>query len=72
MTDLAAVFSRLQLAAAATKRQNRVYDAPRRQALARAVAECRQAGLSWREIGEGLGMSRQAAWARWGGRQERA
>ena len=30
----------------------------------RAVADARRAGVSWREIGEALGMTRQSAWGR--------
>ncbi len=38
------------------------------QALARAVYFAREAGLSWTDVGAGLGVTRQAAFQRWGRR----
>jgi len=37
-------------------------------AISQAVAGLRALGYSWAEIGSRLGITRQAAWQRWGGK----
>jgi hypothetical protein len=63
MPDKLAILAELSVAAAA-------FDAAR-LSLADEVERARQAGASWSEIGQALGMTRQGAFQRFGGVRQR-